>query len=396
MEENRLYSVWLSIRPGLTPKKIKSLIETYKTARTIYFLSQSELNDAPLDEIVKQTLRNKNLDHAKHICEECEKKGIDILEYNDDYYPPLLRNLPNPPFVLYKKGRDIDYRRYPIASIVGSRILSDYGKNVTEKISFDMAKQGFIVVSGMALGADAAAHLSALKGGMASVAVLGCGVDEIYPYENRDLYNKLCTYGAVLSEYPPGTKPERYNFPQRNRIVSGMSHLTVVTEARIKSGSLITAEYTNEQGKQVFAVPQNINSPYGTGTNLILKEYARVLTDSSDAYKYYVETYRDGNYTPVLEDAIKKRQTRKYKNPPINKTHKDLPDNLNESEIKILNALRDGPKHINKISNETGYPLGKIRAIATLLEIRGLVYTVEGNAYAMTSKDVWNSGEARL
>ena len=147
MEENKIFAIWLSILPGLTPTKIKKLIETYKSARKIYFISPSELKDEPLDEITKQTLKNKNLDRAKYIASICEKKGIDVLVYTDDYYPPLLRNLSNPPFLLYKKGRDIDYRSYPIASVVGSRILSDDGKSVTEKISYEMAREGFIVVS---------------------------------------------------------------------------------------------------------------------------------------------------------------------------------------------------------------------------------------------------------
>jgi len=396
MEENKLYSIWLSTLNGLTPVKIKSLMETYKTAKKLYFMSFSELENEPLEEIVKQTLINKNLDKAKRIFSECEEKGIDILEYNDEYYPPLLRRLSNPPFLLYKKGLDIDYRRYPLGAVVGSRILSDYGKAVTEKLSFDMAKNGFIVVSGMALGADAVAHSNALKGNMPSVAVLGCGVDIIYPFENRQLYDYLCRYGAVLSEYPPGTKPINYNFPQRNRIVSGMSHLTVVTEARLRSGSLITAEMAHNQGKQVFAVPQNINSAYGQGTNQILKEYAHVITDASDAYKYYCKTYADGNYTPTLDNEVKKRQVKKKSTPSIKETHRNLPDNLNESEKKVLDVLKDGPVHINKISQITGYPLGKIRAVASLLEIRGLVYTASGNAYGMTSQTVWNSGEARL
>lgn len=396
MEERNLYGVWLSTRPGMGPVVVKELITKYKSAKTLYFMNSTELDSEILDEDTRQVLKNKNLDKAKYICENCVKNDIEILQYDDDFYPPLLRKIKNPPFVLYRKGRNIDYSRYPIGAIVGSRILSDYGKTVTEKIAFDMSKQGFIVASGMALGADGVAHMSALKGGIASVAVLGCGVDVIYPKENSELYYYLCKYGAVLSEYPPGTKPERYYFPARNRIVSGMSHLTVVTEARINSGSLITAKEAYKQGKAVFAVPQNITSPYGHGTNQILKEYAKVITDASDAWKYYVETYRNGNYTPALDAAVKERTRRKEKGLPLKTVYMDFPENLNESEKNILNVLKSGVTHINKISMETGYPLGKIKAVAALLEIRGLIYSVEGNAYGIVSPDTWNSGEARL
>lgn len=396
MEERNLYGVWLSTRPGLTLTKTKELIEKYKSAKTLYFMNSSELDREPLEEDVRQTLKNKNLDKSKYILENCVKNEIEILQYDDEYYPPLLRRIKNPPFLLYRKGRDIDYRRYPIGAVVGSRILSDYGRTVTERIAFDMAKQGFIVASGMALGADGAAHNAALKGGMASVAVLGCGADVIYPKENAEIYRLLCRYGAVLTEYPPGTRPERYHFPARNRIVCGMSHLTVVTEARINSGSLITARQTHEQGKTVFAVPQNITSAYGHGTNQILKEYARPLTSASDAWEYYVKTYRDGNYTAELDKAVNERQRRKEKSVPLQSVYADLPDNLNESEKNILNVLKNGPAHINKISMETGYPLGKIKTVAGLLEIRGLIYSLEGNAYGIVSETVWNSGEARL
>lgn len=404
MEERNIYGIWLATRPGLTSVKVKELLEKYKSAKTIYFLNGIELDSEPMEEDTRQTLKNKNLDNAKYIAELCVKNEIEILQYEDDFYPPLLKKITNPPSLLYRKGKNIDYRNYPMASIVGSRILSDYGRQVTEQVAYDMSRQGFVVVSGMALGADGVAHISALKGGMASVAVLGCGTDIVYPYENIEIYRQLCKYGAVLTEYPPGTKPTKYNFPARNRIVCGMSHLTVVTEARLNSGSLITARLANGQGKAVFAIPQNITSAYGHGTNQILKEYARVMTSASDAWAYYVKTYRSGEFSLELEEAVKLKyseksvaKTQKAVNPPeLKRETFDFPDNLNEAELKVLEVLKGGPSHINKISSETGFPLGKVKTIAGLLEIRGIIYPLEGNAYAITSKSVMASDEARL
>lgn len=407
MEERNIYGIWLATRPGLTSVKAKELLEKYKSAKTIYFLNGVELDFEPMEEDIKQTLKNKNLDNAKYIAELCVKNEIEILQYEDDFYPPLLKKITNPPSLLYRKGKNIDYRNYPMASIVGSRILSDYGRRVTEQIAYDMSRQGFVVVSGMALGADGVAHISALKGGMASVAVLGCGADIIYPYENIEIYRQLCKYGAVLTEYPPGVQPTKYNFPARNRIVCGMSHLTVVTEARLNSGSLITARLANGQGKAVFAVPQNITSAYGHGTNQILKEYARVMTSASDAREYYVKTYKSGSFASELDAAVKERTKRaeekkeaktnaKEKSIPLKEKYEAFPNNLNEAELKLLNVLKNGPAHINKISSETGFPLGKVKTIAGLLEIRGIVYPLEGNAYGLVSKTVWDSGEARL
>lgn len=404
MEERNIYGIWLATRPGLTSVKAKELLEKYKSAKTIYFLNGIELDSEPMEEDTRQTLKNKNLDNAKYIAELCVKNEIEILQYEDDFYPPLLKKITNPPSLLYRKGKNIDYRNYPMASVVGSRILSDYGRQVTEQVAYDMSRQGFVVVSGMALGADGVAHISALKGGMASVAVLGCGADIIYPYENIEIYRQLCKYGAVLTEYPPGTKPTKYNFPARNRIVCGMSHLTVVTEARLNSGSLITARLANGQGKAVFAIPQNITSAYGHGTNQILKEYARVMTSASDAWAYYVKTYRSGEFSLELEEAVKLKYSEKsvaktqkaVKPPEFKRETFDFPDNLNEAELKVLEVLKGGPSHINKISSETGFPLGKVKTIAGLLEIRGIIYPLEGNAYAIASKSVMASDEARL
>lgn len=392
MEERNIYGVWLATRPGVSPSVKKQLLAKYESAKNLYFLNEDEINLINADETTKTALKYKNLDHAKHICEECVKKDIEILQYEDDFYPPLLREISNSPSLLYRKGKNIDYRSYPMASVVGSRLLSAYGKDVTEKISYDLAKLGFLVVSGMALGADAYAHINALKANAPTVAVLGCGVDVVYPYDNRELYDNICRYGAVLSEYPPETRPDRFNFPARNRIVSGMSHLTVVTEARLKSGSLITANDTYKQGKDVFAVPQNINSPYGQGTNQILKEYAKVITSASDAWNSYVRRFMEGNPVRELENAILNR--REKKNTTV-RAYKNLPE-LNEEEKKIINVLKNGITHINKISMETGYPLGKINAVASLLEIRGIIYSVSGNAYGIVSPEIWNSGETDL
>lgn len=368
MDRDKIFSIWFSqlAKVGLVTKK--ELMIEYETAENIYYSKEADDWD-------------KSLTEAENIYKECIKKEIDIISFDDSLYPPLLRKISNPPPVLYKKGMDIDYSKYPMVSVVGSRLVSDYGRNVTEKISRELSQSGFIVVSGMAAGVDGIAHRSVLLSGGVTVAVLGCGVDIIYPFENSDVYEKLCLQGAVLSEYPPGTKPNRTQFPQRNRIVSGMCNATVVTEARFNSGSLITARTANTQGRKVFAVPQNINSPYGQGTNGILKDYASVITQGSDAFDYYIKNQVENEYTPEMKKPARKRAT--VKNAP-----KNLPPNLSLEERCIIKVLKGGIKHIDKISEETGYPLGKVNAVASLLEIKGIIYSVMGNAYGITDSYV--------
>ena len=396
MEERSIYSLWLASRKGISNPCKKDLILKYGSAKKLYFMNSDEINELWIDDNVKTALKGKNLDEAKYIAEKCESKGIDVIAFEDDFYPPLLKEISNPPYLLYKKGKDIDYRNIPMASVVGSRILSEYGKFVTEKLSDELCRAGFLIVSGMALGADGAAHCAAINAGAATVAVLGCGVDVIYPHQNREIYEYISRYGAVLSEYPPETPPTRSTFPARNRIISGMSHLTVVTESRLKSGSLITAGDAHAQGKEVFAVPQNINSPYGQGSNQLLKDYARVITSGADALDYYIKAFKSGDYTKELREAVALRKEKKEKSIFSEKMYDNIPLNLNEEEKKIINVLKNGITHINKIAAETGYPTGKVTAVASLLEIRGLIYSVTGNAYGLTDPQVWNSGESRI
>ena len=356
MDREKVFAIWFSLLTQITPVSKKDYL----------------IKNTSFEDIYNAEAFNKNLADAENIYLKCCEKGIDLISFYDEFYPPLLKEISNPPPVLYKKGLDIDYRKYPLAGVVGSRLVSDYGKCATEKIARELSQEGIIVVSGMAAGVDGIAHRSVISSGGVTVAVLGCGIDIIYPLENTDIYESLCKRGAILSEYPPGMRPTKTSFPQRNRIISGMSHATVVTEARLNSGSLITARTANTQERKVFAVPQNINSPYGQGTNHILKSFATVITEGTDVAEYLKK-----NKNTFKKTEPEKRKTAKREKPAT--LH------LSVEERRIIEVLKGGVKHIDTIAEETGYPVQKILAVSSLLEIKGVVYSVMGNSYALKS-----------
>ncbi|HEY3415734.1 MAG TPA: DNA-processing protein DprA, partial [Armatimonadota bacterium] len=210
-----------------------------------------------------------------------EHLGIRMLSLQDADYPPRLRAIPDPPCVLFVKGTLPPPEQGAIA-IVGSRRASLYGRHVAAELATGLVQRGFAIVSGMALGADAAAHEGCLRAGGRTVAVLGCGVDVIYPPEHTELYERIAATGAVVSEFPPGAPPTRTTFPIRNRIISGLSAGVVVVEAPEKSGALITADHALEQGREVFAVPGSVNSVQSRGTHRLLRDGARLVECAED------------------------------------------------------------------------------------------------------------------
>ena len=361
MSNVKILGIWFSQAKESTPVKKREILYSHKSFEEIYNSFKTET-------------WNKDVSEAEKIYEKCFEAGINVLGFYDDFYPPLLRKIPDPPPVLYKKGLDIDYRKYPLAGVVGSRLVSDYGKGATQKISRELSQCGFIVVSGMAAGVDGIAHRSVISRNGLTVAVLGCGADIIYPLENTDVYEKLCENGAILTEYPPGEKPTKTSFPKRNRIISGMSHAIVVTEARFKSGSLITANTANKQKRKVFAVPQNINSPYGQGTNEILKTFATVITEGNDVYKYY----KANESEIITEDAPLPKPRKKETVKP-----KEKPVLLNVDERRIIEILKGDIKSVDELCEKTGFSMSKVVALMTMLEIKGVVYSVMGNSYGL-------------
>ncbi len=287
MLKDSIYWIWLAQRLGAGSRYIPYLMERYSDSFEVFRADPEELKDAELPEAVQAALSDKNLEEAQAIMDYCARLRIGICTYQSENYPAGLKKLKRPPAVLYYRGRMPDLTSRLSLSIVGTRKMSEYGKRAGYKIAYELASAGVIVVSGMALGVDSVAACGALAAGGQTVAVLGCGVDVIYPKEHATLYSKIIENGAVISEYPPTSRPEPRHFPERNRIISGISYGTLVVEADLKSGALITADHALEQGKDLFALPGNIGSPNTDGTNKLLRDGADLVTETDDILERY-------------------------------------------------------------------------------------------------------------
>lgn len=282
--EQKKYWVWLSLIKGLGSKRKQNLLKLYHSPERIYNLTKKELLEVSgIGEKVVQNILDKKIKNIieKHI-EYMYNNNIEIISIKDKEYPKLLKEIYDPPISLYIKGNRNILSNKSIA-IVGCRDVSDYGKKVTKYFSYNLAKQNINIISGLAKGVDSYAHIGTLSTQGKTIAIVGNGLDTIYPTENGYLANRIIENGgAIISEYPLGTKPEKMNFPARNRIISGMSEGIIVIEAKEKSGTLITVDFALEQGRDVYVVPGNINSLNSVGTNELIKQGAKIVTTYKD------------------------------------------------------------------------------------------------------------------
>jgi DNA processing protein len=282
-ENNKKYYHALKLIPSLGPRRIKKLIDRFKTPLEAWKASKGDL--LHLDKfgphVVEEFLRGRLRIDPDKAWEEIIKKNIAVVTWDEPGYPHLLKEIYDPPPLLYFQG-DISVLQGPCLAIVGSRRHTVYGKEIAYKFAAKLADYSLTIVSGMARGIDTWAHRGSLEGGGSTAAVLGCGVDICYPAENWDLKQRISENGAVISEFPPGERPLPKHFPQRNRIISGLALGTLVVEASNRSGSLITADFALEQGREVFAVPGGVGSPFSRGCHKLLKEGAKLVETIED------------------------------------------------------------------------------------------------------------------
>jgi len=318
--------------------------------------------EAPLERFMAAGINQPILDHflslrkkidLEQVWDRLEKTGIQVITWDDPNYPRLLREIDQSPPVLYVRGELIPEDDVAVA-IVGTRRVSAYGRQVTEDLATYLSQHRITIVSGLARGIDAIAHQATLRAGGRTIAVLGSGVDRIYPPENRHLAEEMMASGALLSDYPPGTPPESSNFPPRNRIISGLSLAIVVIEAGDTSGALITASYAADQGRDVLAVPGNINSPNSRGTNRLIQSGAKPLLSPQDVLE-----------TMNIDQITTHRMARKI-----------LP--TDETETKLLDVLSTGTMAVDEISFLSGLPIEKVSATLAMLELKGLVRNAGG------------------
>ena len=294
LSEDRLYWIWLADRCGIASKEFAKLIARFENPFEIFRLEPEEIDTIKyINQKLKDRLSQKSLEHAYSILKYCKESNIDIITYADERYPSRLKSLEDPPVLLYCIGNMPSLDKKLCIGVVGTRKISEYGRQSAYKISYELASAGACIVSGMALGVDAVAACAAIEAGGTTIAVLGCGVDVVYPKQHTKLRYEICKHGCVLSEYPPAESPYGSNFPKRNRIISGLSQGVLVIEGNRQSGAMITADKAISQGREVFALPGKINESNSDGPNELIQKGVNVALSADDIIYHFDFLYHD-------------------------------------------------------------------------------------------------------
>jgi len=344
---------------GIGPLRLRALLDTFGSVERAWHASVQQLRGAGLDSRSARNLvrARSELDLDREM-ERIVASGAHVLTWETPGYPRLLMQTNAPPPVLYVEGDLREDDAWAVA-VVGTRRASTYGLEVTRRLSGALARNGITVVSGLARGIDGVAHVAAIEAGGRTIAVFGCGIDHIYPAEHRKLAAQIAVNGALVSDYPIGTRPEGRNFPPRNRIISGLSLGVLVTDAGKSSGALITAEFAAEQGRDVFAVPGSILAQGSIGTNRLIQDGAKLVTGVADILE-------ELNLTMVAE------QTR---------ARQVLPED--ETEAALLRQLSAEPTHVDEIRQKANLPISQVTSTLALMELKGMVRQVGGMKYVV-------------
>lgn len=384
------YWVWLTTLPGLTNRSKLLLLEHFPSPEDIYYAQPEDLPPVEgLSSSQAALLSDKSTDRAEDVLARCAKGDIFLLTMQDALYPDRLRNIYDPPVLLYGRGRMPLFDEEAAVSVVGTRTCTPYGISSAEELGYQLAKEGAVVVSGLAKGIDGASHRGALRAGGFTAAVLGGGVDVVYPAENRRLYEDIAATGVLLSEYPPGTEPMGSHFPVRNRILSGLSLAVLVVEAPERSGALITANTALEQGRDVFAVPGPIDAPNSRGSNRLIRDGAGLVTCGWDILEGYRSRFphrlrpSPENLPPVPEpDSLPAQRAEEASTakPEKKETPPALPvldltadtAGLTDDQIRILQVLTtDAPLLTDDVAERADLPIRRVLSALTVLEIDG-------------------------
>lgn len=380
--------IWFAHRPGLNDRDKMALLQHFRDPEDIYFADDGAFDAIGLSEEAKTALREKNLTSAEEILEACDREKLHILTCQDAAYPARLKNIADPPNVLYYKGRLPDFDGSPVIGVVGTRKASAYGLTTAKRMGYQIARCGGIVVSGMAYGIDGMAMSGALTAGAPAVGVLGCGADIVYPVSNRALFRDTEEYGCILSEFAPGTPPAKWTFPKRNRIISGLSCGVLVVEAPEKSGALITANTALEQGRDVFAVPGPINAASSRGCNQLIRDGAGLVMEAWDVLGTYQQRFPQklrpiravlpeipgsAETEPASASAQPVRQPEKAPALPILNMAREGAA-LTDDQQRILRLLpTDRPLLADEAAVATDLPVRRVLSALTMLEIDGYV-----------------------
>lgn len=415
--------IWFAHRPGLSDRMKLALLHRFADPEDIYFADSGAMDCVPeLSPEAKESLADKNLIPGEEILEYCRREQIHLLTIRDAAYPVRLKNIADPPVLLYYKGTLPDLDGSPVIGVVGTRKASAYGLTAAKRMGYQIGRSGGIVVSGMAYGIDSMAMSGALTAGQTVVGVLGCGVDIVYPPSNQGLFRDVERYGCILSEFAPGTPPAKWTFPKRNRIMAGLSCGVLVVEAPEKSGALITARQALDQGRDVFVVPGNIDLPSFVGSNRLLRDGAIPVSSGWDILSEYQALYPDKitkDPSPVrltaYPDEVAKVSASEELPPKVaqksniprkkaasgensckkvidkgeSATYIDLNailPRLSADESAIVTVLKDGERLVDDVIAQTGLTTGKLLASLTMLELKGIIQRHPGKRVSLKSK----------
>lgn len=436
---NKLKWIWLAEKCGAGCREFTMLVERIGMADSVFDADYDDYLSAGVSERLAEALCDKRLDNAMKIMNYCSLSGTGLLCYDDSAYPVSLKTLKDPPILLYYSGTLPDLNKKLCVSMVGTRKMSEYGMRTAYKIAYEVAAAGAVVVSGMALGIDGIAACGAISGGGKTVAVLGCGIDIVYPPSHAKLRDIIKNNGAVITEYPPATEPRGYNFPMRNRIISGLGQGTVVIDADIDSGAMITAKKAILQGRDIYAVPGNIGGENTSGTNRLIRDGAQAVLCGRDIIGNYEYLFSHSIDTTRLTRAEKtsdidpsavanmgvsmrafvpgkenkapkqsrnaasptpeKMNTAKTKN--IEKSQSEAPSNgartepkrtdgdnsakvlatLNEKQRRIFDEIPLDRAVTVDLLTKLGFSMGEVMSALTVLEIKGLISSLPGALY---------------
>jgi DNA processing protein len=364
VDDERLAYLTLTQVPGMGASRLKTLLSAFPTALGAYsapfdFLGTLAGFSCAMATAVKAT----PLETGRRVAEEADRLGAGILVPEDKHYPSLLRHIADPPPVLFTLGNQALLQR-PAAAIVGSRDHSNYGAVVCRSMASAVAAAGVTIVSGMARGLDAIAQTAALDAGGSTIGVLGNGLGVIYPSANRTLYERVGRDGLLVTEFPPGERPSAGSFPRRNRLISGLSRVTVVIEAAAGSGALITAGSALDQGREVMAVPGNITSAVSFGTNRLIRDGAAPVLEPADLLEHFAEL--SGPRTPKS---------------PAAEIVQELPDTLSTEERELAGLFGHDPVHPDELATRSNRPIGEVLGLLCGLEISGIVQQAPGRMF---------------
>ena len=397
------YWLWLRNLQGLSNQTCLTLWEQFGSPERVYYADAEELAKIEgLSKKQQETLENKSLAEAEQIMEACASLGIHIVTIEDADYPDRLRAIENAPCVLYTKGTWPDFDSEAVVAIIGSRESTPYGIRIGQALGYDLSKGGAYVISGLAARGDTAGHMGAILAGCKTAAVLGCGIDVVYPRENARLYDDIEANGVLISEYPPGSRPVGNHFLERNRIISGLSLAVCVVEAKIRSGTQNTVRHALEQGRDVYAVPGPIDSPFSAGTNQMIREGAEIVTKAWDILEDlqqrfpekieaklfplpevldYPEHKKKSPAAPAAEPAEKPAPADDQER--IDMKHAQ--DRFTDDQIKILLTLSDQPMIVDDITETTQIPVRRVLSALTELEIEEVIRQESGNRYILNA-----------